>query len=145
MNINDAIKQHERIQELLDRRTRLLEDLVALDEEIAEAFSEMKEEGGTMPEQRALPPAGATGQTGSAKPRSRKKPKSEKSSKRATADTVRGPILKYFKKHPGQSVTSADVVAATGLETKQAQNGILNLYKTGELERLGRGEYRLKK
>jgi hypothetical protein len=156
MNIQETINHHERIQELLDQRTRLLQDLDALNEEILEAMKDMipdlepKEQP-----QRALPPAGATGQSGSAPNSPSPKSSSPKSSspkssspkssspKSSSPKSNRKRVLEYFQERPKEKLGSQAVIDGTGLESKAAQQAIGNLCTAGSLQRVQRGVYRL--
>ena len=153
MNISDLIKQHENIQTMLDRRTRLLEDLQVLDEELAEAFAEIREGDDAAVPQRALPPAAAD--PGGAKgkrtkeathpgPRAAARIARKKSAKRrgGRPGNVRGPVLEWINKRPGKTLTTEVIVDGTGLGKKQVQNALTHLCQSGEVKRMGRGEYR---
>lgn len=161
MNIEDTIQLHERLQELIDRKTRLLQDLQVIDKELRTIVPDLLGSATQgVPGQRALPPAGRPAKSGGA-PKSRRKKKSTRKSKKVGAGssqprrtrkgkggapTLQGRaevVLREF----GRTVTlraSMLVEVMDDVEKLAAQNLMVALYKSGVLKRTGRGEYQLK-
>lgn len=109
----------EKLQELLDRRGRILQDLEAVDAEIRRAYAELM--GGEPTAQKALPPAGARSTT--ATPGAPKKKKRSKSESTDGGKSLRDQLIEYVETLPkGVEFKAADVATELSITRAQASN-----------------------
>ena len=158
MNVTELLERTEHLQQLLDRRARLIQDAASVETEIRAAYAELGlgdvPSNGT-PEQKALPPAGAR-QDGTARraPTSRSKKTSKRKAKASNGDTVggktvggdAGTALTHIQSRPRtETFRSTDLAKAVKtLDAMRASNALGTLCRDGKLKRVARGEYRLK-
>lgn len=117
----------EKLQELLDRRGRILQDLEAVDAEIRRAYAELM--GGEPTAQKALPPAGARSTTatpGAPKNIDRLRLWEKKRSKSESTDggkSLRDQLIEYVETLPkGVEFKAADVATELSITRAQASN-----------------------
>ena len=156
MNVTEILATTEHLQQLLDRRARLVQDIASVETEIKAAYAKLglaDAPSNGAPEQKALPPSGAR-QDGTA----RRAPKSgsKKTSKRkaSNGDTVGGKIvggdawtaLTHIQSRPRtETFRSTDLAKVIKtLDAMRASNALGALCRDGKLKRVARGEYRLK-